>query len=147
MESYAELNGIYIERIQKESNIKLFDVIRDNVKKNVPTIIHLDTYYSTWGFLYLKEHSNHVAMVVGIDDNKVYILDPDYSDTEIFPVDYSLLTIATSFYYEITVKHPDKLSYEDLLGCICKRKKDYKIMIKNIAIIKGFYIRLGPMLI
>lgn len=97
-EIYSKYNDVNISIVDVIDSENVIRVVECNIEKNIPTIIHLDTYYSNWGPLYLKEHTNHVAMAIGMDQyNKcMYIVDPDYSEEKLC-VDFSVIDKATKF--------------------------------------------------
>lgn len=51
---YQEYNGVQFDFIDVQDVDELLKVIDANLANNLPTIIHMDTYYSYWGFLYQK---------------------------------------------------------------------------------------------
>lgn len=124
---YREYNGVQFDFIDVQDVDELLKVIDANLANNLPTIIHMDTYYSYWGFLYQKVHSAHLAVAVAIDpnENKVWIVDPEFSE-EAFSVDVKLLEEASRFYVDVKVENVNKYSNEELMEMVCSKKEDYK---------------------
>lgn len=144
--NYNKYNDIAISYINVEIVEQLIDIIFENCNRNIPTIIHMDTYYSYWGFLYNKIHSGHVAVAVGIDVNekKICIVDPDYSETP-FWVGFELLVNASKFYLQISIGNEDKYSYDELLFEIFERKEIYMNQFNRIELFaKKFYNQFEP---
>lgn len=137
-DAYEKYNGIRISFVWIENVECLINEIEKNWKKGFPTLIHMDTYYSYWGFLYEKVHSEHVAVVVGIDREKemVYIVDPDFSDKP-FGIKFELLEKASKFYMVLAINNSEKYSYDDLLKLICNEKDEY---LKQFDMIELFAI-------
>ena len=143
---YKEYNDIEISYVNVEKVDQLINIIFQNCNKNRSTIIHIDTYYSYWGFLYKKIHSEHVAVAVGINLNekKVCIVDPDYSENP-FWVGFELLSKASKFYLQISIGNTDKYSYDELLYEILKRKKMYMMQFDKIELFaEKFYKHFNP---
>lgn len=132
-ERYLEYNGVNIAVVNVTDMDMIINRIESNVAQNIPTIIHLDTFYSNWGPLYFVEHTNHIAMAVGVDKfNKlIYLVDPDYSD-EVLCVGFDIIDKATNFFLEVKIENINMYSYEELLKLICDRKEYYLTMIGNI---------------
>lgn len=132
---YEKYNGVIIRCIEVSDTKELVKYIENNLKKGIPVLFHMDTYYSNWGLLYNKVHSYHIAVAVGINKNigKITIVDPDYSD-ESFEIDLSMLEKSSSFYLDININNIDKFSYEDLLDILCAKKFDYNKQFKQIEI-------------
>ena len=132
-DEYEEYSDVFIDFIDIDNIGSLVDIIEKNIEKGMPTLFHLDTYYSEWGFLYCIEHSNHIAIAIGVDrkENKICIVDPDFSN-ESFWVEYSLLEKASTFYVDIKVKNINKFTYENLLEIICLKERDYERQFKEI---------------
>ena len=144
--NYNKYNDIAISYINVEVVEQLIDIIFENCNRNIPTIIHMDTYYSYWGLLYNKIHSGHVAIAVGIDVNekKICIVDPDYSETP-FWVGFELLVNASKFYLQISIGNEDKYSYDKLLFEIFERKEIYMNQFNRIELFaKKFYNQFEP---
>lgn len=133
-DTYYEYNGIKLTKVFENNIEQLIHIIEKNLKNYKPTVIHLDTYYSYWGLLYLKEHTQHIGMAVGIDktNNKFYIVDPDYSKAP-FSVDYNLIEKATNFYYKIEINN-DNIDYDyfDLLKLAIRKKSRFYNMFMDI---------------
>lgn len=124
---YQEYNGVQFDFIDVQDVDELLKIIDANLANNLPTIIHMDTYYSYWGFLYQKVHSAHLAVAVAIDTNehKVWIVDPEFSE-EAFSVGVELLEKASKFYADVKVENVNKYSNDELMEMVCLKKEDYK---------------------
>lgn len=138
--SLEQFCGIKI--IQKEvfTVKQLLNVIEKNIREGYPTLIHLDTYFSEWGMLYLKEHSDHVGVANGIDyENKMLLItDPDYS-YESFSIDISLLNETTKFYLDIYQANVSKYSYTNLLSYIREERDSYIKMFHNLESFVAYF--------
>lgn len=124
---YQQYNGVRFEFTDVQNVDELFKVIDGNLTNDLPTIIHMDTYYSYWGFLYQSVHTAHLAIAVAIeaDQNKIWIVDPEFSE-EAFPVDMELIEKASKFYVQVKVENTNKYSNNELLEMVCLKKENYK---------------------
>lgn len=146
VDDYRKYNGIDLTYISVDSVEQLINVIIENCERNIPTIIHMDTYYSYWGFLYKKTHSGHVAVAVGIDvdEKKICIVDPDYSEKP-FWVGFELLVSASKFYLQVIIGNEDKYTYDELVSEIFERKEQYMEQFSRIELFaKIFYKHFEP---
>lgn len=132
--------GVKIRKKDVFSTRELLDVIERNLDNSYPTLFHLDTYYCEWGMLYLKAHTNHVGIATGIDreNDKLWIVDPDYSD-EAFSIDVRLLSQASRFYFDICVEDSVKYSYSELLDYIRKEKDAYEKIFYRIELFAKYF--------
>ncbi len=123
---YLEFNGVRFVFTDVRDVDELLKVIDGNLADDLPTIIHMDTYYSYWGFLYQREHSAHLAVAVAIepDHKKVWIVDPEFSE-EAFSVDLELLEKASKFYVEVKIENENKYSNHELLKMVCLKKVNF----------------------
>ena len=90
--------------IRRIDNIEIvIDKIVDNLTKDVPTMIHFDTFFAHWNGFYKKEHYRHVILVIGCDMDKkvIKIVDTDIRNKE-FEVTFGELEKACEFYVEFT---------------------------------------------
>ena len=127
IEEYQYYNGVDIHFKKVSSLNNLVKVIEENVKNELPTLIHMDTFYSYWGFLYNKVHSNHIAVALTVDKElkKLSIVDPDFS-YQSFEVDFELVEKASTFYLDIKIEDINKYSYDDLLDILGEKKIEYE---------------------
>lgn len=135
-----QLCGVKIRKKDVFSTKELLDVIEKNLDNGYPTLFHIDTYYSEWGMLYLKTHTNHIGIATGIDqeNNKLWIVDPDYSD-KAFSIDVQLLNQTSRFYFDICVEDFVKNSYSELLDYIRKEKDAYEKVFYRIELFAKYF--------
>jgi DNA-dependent RNA polymerase auxiliary subunit epsilon len=138
-EAYEKYNGIIIKRKQVNSSNEVIKAIRENLQVGLPTIIHMDTYYSYWGLLYKQVHTGHIAIANGLeeDSKQLWIVDPDHSP-DAFLIDYSLLDSTTSFYLEID-SLGDAYSYEELLHMLQSSRVAYEYKFKRMEEFARFF--------
>lgn len=68
--------NVKFKEYQKISKKKIYSIIKKNISKGMPVIIHTDFYNCSWSKLYRKEHLNHACMVAGLDDTgNLYCID------------------------------------------------------------------------
>ena len=135
LNDYEKYNGVRVSCIKVKNALSLIDVIEKNCKDGLPTLIHMDTYYSYWGFLFGKIHSEHIAVAVGVnrEKRKLCIVDPDFSE-ESFWIDFEMLERATEFYLLITIVDSEKYTYHELLKLLCNQKEKYLAQFERIKL-------------
>ena len=110
----------FYENLEKYCNTKMnivrtdhigevIDRIVDNLAKDIPTMIHFDTFFAYWNGFYQKEHYRHVVLAVDCDMNRgiIKVIDADIKNEE-FEVSFEELKKACEFYVEYTITSDDK---------------------------------------
>lgn len=110
----------FYENLEKYCNTKMnvvrtdhigevIDRIVDNLAKDIPTMIHFDTFFAYWNGFYQKEHYRHVVLAVGCDMNRgiIKVIDADIKNEQ-FEVSFEELKKACEFYVEYTITSGDK---------------------------------------
>lgn len=106
---YSNLKKYYGMSLYKIDNNNESEYIKDiyhQLNNNRPFIAHLDGYYIEWDVDYKRRHNMHLAIIVGMDDNKIYIVDPFYNrtKTQLSIADF-LVVSQFGYAYEIENKH------------------------------------------
>lgn len=95
MEKYFGASSCYYEGLSPD---KFLGIIKAGINSNNPVFIGFDTYWMPWDIKYLKEHFYyHYCIVVGYDENSIFIADPFKGLKNIMPLptEYFLNGIGT----------------------------------------------------
>lgn len=112
-------------QIKNITNIEqLINILNMNLKNDRPTIIHADTYYNYWGYLYKKVHTPHLNLVCKHDKEIriIYTIDPGFSN-KMLPFTYDLLELSCEFYLEIDDHNIKQISSTELLHKLLERNE------------------------
>ena len=110
--SYLETFGVSVQILQGE-----IETLREHVKQGIAPMVFVDTQELS----YWNEGTNHAVVMVGIDENSVYINDPSFPDApQVVSIDeFYLAWFAIDKHYAIITKK--QLS---VLGKIIQRAKN-----------------------
>lgn len=101
LQSLREACNVEMEFVYYEDFTQYIHLLEKNLKNNIPTLIHIDNYYTTWNGLYNNMHTNHIVLVADLDiiNKKVFVVDTDFI-YDIFEIDFEMLSKASEFYIE-----------------------------------------------
>ncbi|GKX30067.1 hypothetical protein SH1V18_25470 [Vallitalea longa] len=69
-------HGMNVNVIKKNTHTEKVEFIKEQIKLEKPVIMKIDVFYCHWIIRsYKVRHSDHYCIVVGIDDENVYIID------------------------------------------------------------------------
>lgn len=91
--------GLAIKKIPVRKWKEYKQYIHDQIQGEKPMIIHFDCFYLEWDPAYKKFHNNHTLLLAGIENERVYLVDPAFNKEEW--VEEDVLETASCFYYEI----------------------------------------------
>jgi|GEM_PF-3072689 len=126
--------NINLKDIKVDDFEHLLEVINTNLDNNIPTIIHIDSYYCDWTPLYKKVHTKHVMLVCDNCSNKkkIALVDPGFREQEIV-VEYEVIKRACHFYLEISqINRTYKTASEIILEDIRNNELVNDMMFSNI---------------
>lgn len=128
-----EYSGLKVGYIKINQTQEIIAAIEENLNNGFPTLFHLDTYFCDWGMFYKQIHSQHVAIATGIDyeKRKIWIIDPDFS-AEAFQIEFSLLDIASKFYFKIEIEKKVDITNRELLNMVIENRLEYEKLFDNI---------------
>ncbi len=98
MEKYC---GVKIERISDFKFEELFTFIKENLKRNMTTLLHTDTYYLPWNKTFFqKDHTTHISQICGYDEEKdmFAVADQDFPN-QVFYLNPEQLESACRYYF------------------------------------------------
>ncbi len=98
MEKYC---GVKIERISDFKFEELFTFIKENLKRNMTTLLHTDTYYLPWNKTFFqKDHTTHISQICGYDEeNDMFaVADQDFPN-QVFYLNPEQLESACRYYF------------------------------------------------
>lgn len=100
-QSLKEACNVQMEFVNYENFDEYINLLEKNLKNNIPTLIHIDNYYTPWNGLYNNMHTNHIVLVADLDiiNKKIFVVDTDFI-YDIFELDFDLLSKASGFYIE-----------------------------------------------
>lgn len=119
-ENLLRYSGVQISCVNVTQRKEILEAIEKNNRDGFPTLIHLDTYFCEWGMFYKKIHSSHVVIAREIDyeERRILIVDPDYSENA-FWIKFSLVDVASKFYYNVVIIKRSKITYRDRIELLC----------------------------
>lgn len=88
---------IYPRKFQTVDEYKTY--IEEEINSNNPIIAHADSYYLEWSALYKKQHSEHLVLLIGVEDNIYYVVDAIDSD-RMFTLDRELFHSISKYIFE-----------------------------------------------
>lgn len=98
MEKYC---GVKIERISNFKFEELLAFIKQNLKSNMTTLLHTDTYYLPWNKTFFgKDHTTHISQICGYDEKKdsFAVADQDFPN-QVFYLNSEQLESACKYYF------------------------------------------------
>lgn len=98
MEKYC---GVKIERISDFKFEELLAFIKENLKSNMTTLLHTDTYYLPWNKTFFgKNHTTHISQICGYDEEKdsFAVADQDFPN-QVFYLKSGQLESACKYYF------------------------------------------------
>lgn len=124
--------------ILKEHKIGMIEMayksITEEIRKGKMVFVRLDSFYCEWDVLYNKEHTKHMGLCIGYDDEKVFLCDPFYG-IECIEMDISNFKVANQgifFTYEVVNKKADS-------AIINNKSKILNSLVKDNAFEKRLY--------
>lgn len=128
-----------VHRYYKNGNMAL-DKIKLDLSKNIPQSVNVDQYYIPGFIYYKKEHNLHNVLLIGIDNNSVFMSDLGIV-REINIIDFinSLsMTGFSLFEYNIPMQ---KIKYdEDMIKSLIERNVQLGLLEEKLDYIKYEYI-------
>lgn len=98
MEKYC---GVKIERISNFKFEELLAFIKQNLKSNMTTLLHTDTYYLPWNKTFFgKDHTTHISQICGYNEKKdsFAVADQDFPN-QVFYLNSEQLESACKYYF------------------------------------------------
>lgn len=101
IDSLREACSVEMEFVYYEEFDQLIELLDKNLKSNIPTLIHIDNFYTPWNGLYNVMHTQHIVLAADLDitNKKVFVVDTDFVN-DVFEVDFDMLARACKFYIE-----------------------------------------------
>lgn len=116
MEKYC---GVKIERISDFKFEELFTFIKENLKRNMTTLLHTDTYYLPWNKTFFgKNHTTHISQICGYDEEKdsFAVADQDFPN-QVFYLNAKQLGSACKYYFRFEkIENYKKKTADQLLS-------------------------------
>lgn len=98
MEKYC---GVKIERISDFKFEELVRFIKENLKRDMTTLLHTDTYYLPWNKTFFgKNHTTHISQICGYNEEKdsFAVSDQDFP-SQVFYLNAEQLKSACKYYF------------------------------------------------